>query len=99
MYIVYRAAPEVLNNRQYTKYSDIWSYGVLCAEMFLDGDIPSMAEPSTSHEHLFTAYSSGERYPCPSSCRREVFEIITKCWEVDGSKRIQYSAIQQELKR
>ncbi len=32
------AAPEVLESRKYTSASDVWSFGILCGEVFDDGE-------------------------------------------------------------
>lgn len=74
-------------------FSDIWSFGVLCIEVFLDAEKPKF-EPPVDYGLLYNRYLTGERYPRPSGCHRDVYDVILQCWEMDGKNRIHYKKIQ-----
>jgi serine/threonine protein kinase len=74
---MYRTAPEVFVNGQYTSKSDVWSFGVVMWEIFEKG-----AKPYgwMSTNEVVEQVQKGTRLKKPSNCSDEVFEIMTQCW-------------------
>jgi len=81
-----------------TKYTDIWSYGVLAMEVLMDGETPQMDPPAT-HDELYSRLKNGDRYPCPTACPDDVYAVVLACWDNNGEKRIRYKAIQEHFSR
>jgi serine/threonine protein kinase len=62
-------APECLHDRKYTSKSDVWSYGVLCWEVFSNGTKPY---PGMNAHAMMAAVMKGYRMPQPESCPFEM---------------------------
>ncbi|XP_053405328.1 uncharacterized protein LOC123565512 isoform X2 [Mercenaria mercenaria] len=102
------AAPEVFSKQFYTKFTDIWSYGVVCIEVFQDGTTPSLPLPlnELKQNHnayllkFYTAIMKGVRFPKPPQCPEELYnEMILKCWRNEYKERIIYKDIIEALSR
>ena len=62
-------APEAVLERRYTSKSDVWSYGVLCWEVFSCGDKPySGVQPTMMMVEIIKGY----RLPRPSHCSADL---------------------------
>ena len=104
----YRAAPEIFERCVYTKFSDTWSYGVVCVETFQDcvppaynlslNDIKPMNDSYL--RKLYGAILRGLRIPKPRQCPQNIYDgMIMKCWENEYKERIRYSEIIDILSR
>ena len=95
-----------MKESKYNMYSDIWSYGVLCIEVFLDGQEPNFVEPvnfkqlisSGDCRPLYDKIKAGERFQKPVDCPEILYEVILCCWEMNPKKRIQYKDIIDKFK-
>ena len=65
-------APESILERYYSSASDVWSYGVLCWEVFSFGDTPY---PKMEYHEVVIALAKGYRMPRPDACPSEMFDI------------------------
>ncbi|WAQ99736.1 LOW QUALITY PROTEIN: MATK-like protein [Mya arenaria] len=98
-------APPEVRGGTYCRQSDIWSFGVVCLEVFLDGGTPRFTKPSQPspysdpQEEHWARLAQNERFPKPLTCPDEVYEIIKLCWQSDPQQRIPFRDIVKELIR
>ncbi|WAQ99728.1 MATK-like protein [Mya arenaria] len=98
-------APPEVRRGTYCRQSDIWSFGVVCLEVFLDGGTPRFTKPSQPspysdpQEEHWARLAQNERFPKPLTCPDEVYEIIKLCWQSDPQQRIPFRDIVKELIR
>ncbi|CAK9299306.1 unnamed protein product [Gordionus sp. m RMFG-2023] len=78
---------EILNNNElFNETTDIWSFGVLCWEIFSLGDKPYWS--NWSNRDVIKALTEKlYRLPPPMYCPEIVHEIMLYCWHNDPSKR------------
>ncbi|WAQ99727.1 FGFR3-like protein, partial [Mya arenaria] len=80
-------APPEVRSGTYCRQSDIWSFGVVCLEVFLDGGTPRLTKPSQPspgsdpQEEHWARLAQNERFPKPLTCPDEVYEIMKLCWQ------------------
>ena len=77
--LLYRTAPEVFKNNQYTTKSDVWSFGVVMWEIFEYGAVPY--GQLMNNKEVVEAVLSGTRLQQPFNCSDEVFAIMIECWK------------------
>jgi hypothetical protein len=108
IYIYCRTAPEVFERCVYTKFSDTWSYGVVCVETFQDCSPPAYNVPfdqlkqkkDTYLRNLYGAILKGLRMPKPAQCPQTIYnEVIVKCWQKEYKDRMHYREIIEILSR
>ena len=63
-------APEAVLERMYTTASDVWSFGILCWEVFSYGQTPY---PKRGINEIVLALTQGYRMPRPDDCPLELF--------------------------
>ncbi len=66
-------APESILERVYTSASDVWSYGVLCWEVFALGETPYKGK---NVGLLMNEILTGMRLSRPELCEAEVFGVV-----------------------
>ncbi|WAR16562.1 SPK1-like protein [Mya arenaria] len=83
-------APPEVRSGTYCRQSDIWSFGVVCLEVFLDGGTPRLTKPSQPspgsdpQEEHWARLAQNERFPKPLTCPDEVYKIMKLCWQRSG---------------
>ncbi|XP_018576399.1 tyrosine-protein kinase Fer isoform X2 [Anoplophora glabripennis] len=83
-------APEALNFGKYTSLCDIWSYGILCWEIFSKGSTPySGLSNSKAREKI----DSGYRMPAPENTPDEMYRLMLRCWEYKPENRPNFEQI------
>ncbi|XP_060867513.1 tyrosine-protein kinase Fer isoform X3 [Metopolophium dirhodum] len=83
-------APEALNFGKYTTLCDVWSYGVLCWEIFAKGGTPySGLSNSKAREKIDTGY----RMPAPEGTPDEVYRLMLQCWQYQPENRPHFDRI------
>ncbi|KAF5305505.1 hypothetical protein FQA39_LY01596 [Lamprigera yunnana] len=83
-------APEALNFGKYTSLCDVWSYGILCWEIFSRGGTPySGLSNSKAREKI----DSGYRMPAPENTPDEMYRLILRCWEYQPENRPNFEQI------
>lgn len=90
-----RSAPEALDRSQYSHASDVWSYGVVCWEVFTYGSNPYKW---LSNQEVVEQVAKGLRLPKPDGCPDLVWSIVMTCWEADPSKRPSFAQLSKDLK-
>ena len=77
-------APEVLRGYQYTKASDIYSFGIIMNEL-LSEEIPYSY---ISHDHILTInICRGLRPKISEEVPKPFADLIMKCWDVKAENR------------
>ena len=89
------AAPEILNKRNFSIKSDVWSFAVLLSEVFSQGNTPY---PNMSNTEVKTAVQKGIKMAQPSRCPNEVYEVMKCCFEFDTKNRPSFAVIHEQLK-
>ncbi|WKY00811.1 hypothetical protein Q1695_015104 [Nippostrongylus brasiliensis] len=71
--------PEVLSSQKYSSRSDVWSFGVLMWEVYMDGTepYPDMTPNVVKRVIINDEY----RLPIPKDCPEVVARIMALCWE------------------
>ncbi|XP_073995312.1 tyrosine-protein kinase Fer isoform X2 [Rhodnius prolixus] len=83
-------APEALNFGKYTSLCDVWSYGVLCWEIFAKGGTPY---PGLSNSKAREKIDSGYRMPAPEGTPEEMYRVMLHCWEYQPENRPHFDQI------
>ncbi|KAK2717225.1 hypothetical protein QYM36_007368 [Artemia franciscana] len=83
-------APEALNYGKYTSQCDVWSYGVLCWEIFSKGGVPYSGLSNAKARELIDA---GYRMPPPEATPHEIHRLMEKCWCYEAEGRPHFNEI------
>ncbi|XP_043559073.1 mast/stem cell growth factor receptor Kit-like [Chiloscyllium plagiosum] len=84
-------APESIFDCVYTVQSDVWSYGILLWEIFSLGSSPYPGIPVDSR--FYKLIRSGFQMDRPSSATPELYDIMTKCWNLEPTDRPTFDQI------
>eukprot|EP00040_Diaphanoeca_grandis_P027124 m.153705 g.153705 ORF g.153705 m.153705 type:complete len:2258 (+) comp30843_c0_seq3:182-6955(+) len=87
------AAPEVLSTQQYSRHSDIWSYGVFAWEVFSGGEIPydNLKGNEVSEKVLLGAKLAAlDDVRCPPEVHEK---LIAPCLSTQASNRPAFSKL------
>jgi len=87
-------APEALNYGKYTSLCDVWSFGVLCWEVFAKGATPYKGMTNTRARELI---DSGYRMPAPEGTPDEVYQLMLRCWKYDPEERLKFVDIHDKI--
>jgi len=77
-------APEALEERRFGQSSDVWSFSVLCYEIWTKAALPYKG---FNNEKVWVKVLNGYRLPCPEMCSMAVFQMMLWCWEKDPKQR------------
>ena len=79
-------APESLGRKVFSSATDVWSFGVVCWEIFSSGATPyADVHPAALHA---TIEKQGKRLPCPRSCPQDWYQLLMLgCWRTDPVQR------------
>ncbi len=77
-------ALEALKFQNFSRESDIWSFGVLMWEIFSGGVVPYHF---LDQNRISNYIENGDRLPRPKECPIEIYHIMLRCWELDRNKR------------
>jgi serine/threonine protein kinase len=89
-------APEVLQGYQYTKASDIYSFGIIMNE-YISEETPYNNIP---HDHaLAINICKGLRPNIFEYTLKSLVDLIVKCWDAKAENRLTAKELYQELKK
>src|ERR1051325_4429793 len=89
-------APEVLRGSQYTKESDIYSFGIIMNE-FMSEEMPYYDIP---HDHILTVrICNGLRPKISEDTSKLIADLIIKCWDAKPENRPTAKELVQILDR
>jgi len=87
-------APESLYDNVYSVKSDIWSFGILMWEVVTLGSTPYTGlHPS----EVMKKVRDGYRLEKPEHCKRELYNIMVKCWEKSADNRPTFSDLVRDF--
>ncbi|KAH7724954.1 TK/FER protein kinase [Aphelenchoides avenae] len=89
-------APETLQQRKYSHKTDVWSYGILCWEVYADGaePYPGLTNLQTRAKIVVQNYRMEMSKDTPTA----VAELVHSCWDKDPEKRPSFTQIARTLK-
>ncbi len=91
-------APEVLEKRQFSKHSDVWSFGVTVWEIF-DLCLTDCPYSKLSNEELLPYLQKGERLSKPDRCPEHIWKIAMGCFEKTPVNRKPFPELRESLSK
>ncbi len=88
-------APESIEKRVFTHKSDVWSYGIVCWEIFTFGAKPYENVPLK--DVFFHVKVSGSRLPQPLCSSIDVYMQLLKCWMEDPMSRPSFAKLKADF--
>ena len=83
--------PESLRLRRFEERSDVWSFGIVCWEIFTLGQQPY---ETLSNAQVFDFVLSGNRLQRPDHCSLEFYQqIMLRCWDEYRALRPSFSEL------
>ena len=84
-------APEGLSGQKFSAASDVWSFGIVCVEIFQDGEKPY---PTTgSNPAVINLVTAGKVHPRPCACPPPVYAELKKCWCFAPDQRASFEGL------
>ncbi|XP_045483309.1 tyrosine-protein kinase Fer isoform X2 [Harmonia axyridis] len=83
-------APEALNFGKYTSLCDVWSYGILCWEIFSRGGTPYSGMSNAKARERIDA---GYRMPASENTPEEMYRLMLRCWEYKPENRPNFEQV------
>ncbi|XP_077991791.1 tyrosine-protein kinase Yes-like [Glandiceps talaboti] len=77
-------APEAALFNRFTIKSDVWSFGIVMAEIITKGRMPY---PGMTGREVLEQIERGYRMPIPKHCPDSAYELMEQCWAQDASNR------------
>ena len=75
-------APEGLTESKFSAEGDVWSFGILCVEIYMDGATPYPGNPN-----IMAFVTGGGIHPQPPSCPNHVYQDLRRCWAFEPHQR------------
>lgn len=88
-------APEILRDKQYTTYSEIWAFGVLLWEVFSVGQLPYT---NLTDKQVMEHVLAGQNLPQTEYCPIKVYKVMQQCW-LRPENRLSFKDIRKRLKK
>ena len=87
-------APEAALYNRFSIKSDIWSFGILIAELITHGRIPY---PGMTNGEVLAKVEQGYRMPPPPGCPDPLYQIMLDCWKQDPDERPTFEYLKYHL--
>ena len=85
------AAPEAIIHCQFSKYSDVWSFGILLWEIMTYGSTPY---PGLTNCQVRECLHEGHHLMvCPNECPERFYTIILECWKKKPNDRPSFGTL------
>ena len=78
-------APEGLANQKFSAASDVWSFGIVCIEVYADGAKPYPG--ITSNPNVMAFVTGADIHPQPPLCTDYVYRELCRCWAFEPDQR------------
>uniref|UniRef100_A0AC34F0I1 Protein kinase domain-containing protein n=1 Tax=Panagrolaimus sp. ES5 TaxID=591445 RepID=A0AC34F0I1_9BILA len=89
-------SPEVIRTGCFAKPADVWSFGILCWEIYMDAEVPYKEYKMVEVQKRIQ--EEGFRLRLPLTCQTELRKLIALCWIGDPNKRPTMSDCVRTLK-
>lgn len=83
-------APESMQTMRFSEASDVWSFGIVCLEVYSDGEKPYTGMDNAA---VINKVQAGYRAPKPPACNAEFYAVMLACWMEKPRSRPSFSAI------
>jgi len=87
-------SPEAIQQELYSEKSDIWSFGVVCWEVFSMGEAPYS---EMSNEAVLKGVTQSLRLKQPVDCPPNVYNLMMRCWQEDYHQRPEFEEVAHTL--
>eukprot|EP00053_Salpingoeca_punica_P018360 m.179640 g.179640 ORF g.179640 m.179640 type:complete len:640 (-) comp17412_c1_seq5:477-2396(-) len=87
-------ALEGLLRKEFSEFSDVWSFAVVMWEIYKYGTTPYEEVEMREMPNLL---KRGQRLEQPDNCPREVFALMVRCWLHEPSKRPPFTELHATL--
>ncbi|XP_064082200.1 tyrosine-protein kinase Lyn-like [Macrobrachium nipponense] len=87
-------APEAFLKYCFSIKSDVWSYGILCYEIFTGGEVPYS---SYTNDEIIFLIRDGHRLGKPSNCPDLIYETMLCCWNDNPQQRPTFEFLLQQM--
>eukprot|EP00730_Choanoeca_flexa_P018062 TRINITY_DN8761_c0_g1_i2.p1 TRINITY_DN8761_c0_g1~~TRINITY_DN8761_c0_g1_i2.p1 ORF type:complete len:617 (+),score=178.57 TRINITY_DN8761_c0_g1_i2:180-2030(+) len=87
-------APEAMTTNTYSIKSDVWSFGVLLAEIVTYGKKPY---DGMTNKEVVKFLDQGKRMDCPPGCPDKLYKIMLNCWKTEPEERPHFEPLSFEL--
>jgi len=85
-------APEGITSQRFSSASDVWSFGITCVEIFLDGGRPYPGVNSNP-DVVKMVCTQGLVHPRPEGCPGDIYSELSKCWSTDPDERPEFNRL------
>lgn len=89
-------APELLNDKPFSKKCDVYAFGVLLWELF-NRDVPYHGWRATDIKDDVSA-GNRPRWPRGNSCPKELVKITEACWAQNPNDRPTFTEVERQLR-
>lgn len=86
--------PEAFIDGVFTTKSDVWSFGVLCWEVFSLGVVPY---PNRRNEEVMLMLTEGARLEYPYGVPTKMYQLMRDCWKTSADNRPMFAEIVETL--
>ena len=87
-------APEAALYNRFSIKSDVWSFGVVIAEVITRGAMPY---PGMNNRQVLEAVERGYRMPPPEGCPDPLYNIMLSCWKHECEERPTFESLKNLL--
>jgi fyn-related kinase len=87
-------APEAMAFNKYSIKSDVWSFGILLAEIVTYGKKPYRG---LTNREVVQKLDEGFRMPKPSGCPDGIYDIMMDCWKTEPVDRPTFESLMFRL--
>ena len=87
-------APEAMQTMRFSEASDVWSFAIVCLEIFTDGEKPYTGMDNAA---VINKVQAGYRAPKPPTCTAGFYAVLLSCWNAKPKKRMTFSEIATTL--
>eukprot|EP00038_Savillea_parva_P008404 m.176720 g.176720 ORF g.176720 m.176720 type:complete len:669 (+) comp14224_c0_seq1:86-2092(+) len=83
-------APEAMSYNKYSIKSDVWSFGILMAEIVTYGKKPYFG---LSNKEVVSKIDKGYRMEKPQGCPEGIYKIMLDCWKTEPMDRPTFESL------
>ena len=87
-------APEGIFRNQFSIKSDVWSFGILMAEIVTKGDVPYKG---MDNNDVIILLKLQFRMSKPPHCPDPLYEIMRRCWKERPEDRPTFASLQKSI--